>query len=53
LFVAPTKWVDIRDDNEKEDDEKMIKESKDEEEIMTSTPLDQQSSQDKKYEDWT
>ena len=34
LFVVPTKW-----DDEKENDEESIKESKDEEEIMTSTQI--------------
>jgi hypothetical protein len=39
LFVVPTKWDDISDDDEKENDEETIKESKDEEEIMTSTQI--------------
>ena len=38
-FVAPTKWDDISDDDEKEDDEETIKESEDEAEIMTSTQI--------------
>ena len=53
MFVVPTKWDDIIDDDEKENDEETIKESEDEEEIMTLTQMDHQSSQDKKYEDWT
>jgi len=31
-YVLPTKWDDISDDDEKENDEETIKESKDEEE---------------------
>jgi len=43
-FVVPTKWDDISNDDEKENDEQTIKEtntdvSEDEEEIMTSTPI--------------
>jgi len=39
LFVVSTKWDDISDDDEKENDEETIKESKDEEEIMTLTQI--------------
>jgi len=38
-FVVPTKWDDISDDDENENYEQTIKESKDEEEIMTSTQI--------------
>jgi len=38
-FVVPTKWDDISNDDEKENDEETIKESEDEEEIMTLTQI--------------
>jgi len=39
LFVVPTKWDDISNEDEKENDEETIKESEDEEEIMTLTQI--------------
>jgi len=39
VFVVSTKWDDISDNEEKENDEETIKESEDEEEIMMSTQI--------------